>query len=105
VGIDYLLNRQYRTFSTAYGIADTYSELGTSDRTPPTCTLQVLLDGRPLTSNQTATRETPVQLSDLDVSGGMRLRLVISQTGASGSSSSSGTTSYPCTLGNPMAAG
>lgn len=105
-GIDYLLNRQYRTFSTTFGIADTFSDLGSTNATPPSCTLQVLLDDRPLTSIQTATRQTPLQLQNLDVSGGLRLRLVMTQTGTSGSSSSSsGSTSYPCTLGNPVVAG
>ncbi|WP_433783315.1 protein kinase domain-containing protein [Actinomycetospora sp. CA-101289] len=98
--IDYLLNRQYRSFTTVFGVADEYSELGNSDPTPATCTLQVLLDGRPIASLQTATRETPVTLTNLDVSGGTRLRLVVNQAGSSGNASP-----YPCTLGNPMVAG
>ena len=98
--VDYLLNRQYRTFATVFGVADDYSELGNSDTTPATCTLQILLDGRPVAPLQTATRETPVTLTNLDMSGGTRLRLVVNQSGSSGNASP-----YPCTLGNPMVAG
>ncbi|MEJ2887892.1 protein kinase domain-containing protein [Actinomycetospora aeridis] len=106
-GIDYLLNRQYRTFSTAFGIADNYSGLSTVDETPPTCTLQVLVDDRPLGPARTATRDTPVLLENLDVSGGLRLRLLVTQNGQSSSSSSSSANAadYPCTLGNPVVAG
>jgi hypothetical protein len=105
-GIDYLLNRRFRTLNTAFGIADTYSELSSSDETPPTCTLQVLVDDRPIGPVHTATRGAPVLLRDLDVSGGLRLRLVVNQTGTtSGSSGSSNGAQYPCTLGNPMVAG
>jgi serine/threonine protein kinase len=104
-GIDYLLNRQYRTFSTAFGIADTYSDVSSTDGTPPSCTLQVLADDRPLGPARTATRDNPVLLENLDISGGLRLRLVVTQNSASSGGSSSNGAQYPCTLGDPVVAG
>lgn len=98
--IDYLLNRQYRSFSTVYGVADEYSELRSSDPEPATCTLQVLLDDRPVVPLRSAKRNAPITLTDVDVSGGTRLRLVVSKTGSGG-----GASPYPCTLGNPMVTG
>ena len=97
--IDYLLNRQYRTLSTVFGVADQYSELGSSDPVPATCTLQVLLDDRPIVPLKTATRDKPLTLTNIDVTGGTRLRFVVTQNGSSGGGT------YPCTLGNPLVAG
>ncbi len=97
--IDYLLNRQYRHLSTVFGVADQYSELGSSDPVPATCTLQVLLDDRPVVPLKTATRDAPLTLTNIDMTGGTRLRFVVTQNGASGGGT------YPCTLGNPMVTG
>lgn len=98
--IDFLLNRQYKKFSTVFGVADEYSELRSDDTTPATCSLQVLLDDRPVVPLRTAKRNAPLTLTDVDVSGGTRLRLVVTQTGSGG-----GASPYPCTFGNPMVTG
>ncbi|GLZ51683.1 protein kinase [Actinomycetospora sp. NBRC 106378] len=98
--IDYLLNRQYRSFSTVFGVADEYSELKESGAVPATCSVQVLLDDRPVVPLRSARRNAPITLTNVDVSGGTRLRLVVSQTGSGG-----GASPYPCTFGNPMVSG
>ena len=82
-----------------FGVADQYSELGSSDAVPATCTLQVLLDDRPVVPLRTATRDKPITLTNVDVTGGTRLRFVVTQNGSSGGGT------YPCTLGNPMVTG
>ena len=67
----------------------------------------MLVDDRPIGPAHTASRDQPVILENVDVSNGLRLRLLVTQNGqaSSSSSGSSGNAAqYPCTLGNPVVA-